>query len=311
MTLREALERHRPGTDTALTIGVFDGVHRGHQALMKATVALAEETKLTPAAMTFHPSPVAVISPGRRLSYIGSLDERIQWIKDLGIEIVVPVTFTDDVLRISAKQFVDLLLDCLRMRQLVVGPDFVLGHKRQGDIPFLGQLGRQLGFGVRVVDFEQSSEGRVSSTAVREAVKAGEMELAAGLLGRPFSVVGVVESGEKRGRELGFPTANLAIESELLIPANGIYACRVHFDGVAHRGVSSIGVRPTFGDGNSRMVEVFLLDFDRDIYGRKLRVEFFSRLRQEERFESAEALVEQMHRDVATARTVLKELAPE
>lgn len=311
MTLREALERHRPESDIALTIGVFDGVHRGHQALMKATVAVAKEENLTPAAMTFYPSPAAVISPGRRLSYIGTLDERVQWIKDLDIEIVVPVTFTDEILRISAKQFVDLLFECLRMRQLVVGPDFVLGHNRQGDIPFLQQLGKQLGFGVRVVEFEQSSAGRVSSTAVRETVKAGEMELAARLLGRPFSIDGVVESGDKRGRELGFPTANLAIGPELLIPADGIYACRVHFDGVTHLGVSNVGVRPTFGDGNRRLVEVFLLDFDRDIYGRKLRVEFLARLRPEERFESAEALVEQMHRDVAKARTVLMERTPE
>lgn len=305
MTFLEELARFRPERDTILTIGVFDGVHLGHRHLIGQVVRQAQEQGALSAVVTLHPHPVTVLRPGTEVAYLTSLEERLGLIASLGVNLVVPVTFTLDLSRLTAREFVTLLRQHLRMAGMIVGHDFALGHGREGTPEVLQGLGKDLGFTVEVVSPLDESGTRVSSTAIRVALASGDVALANAFLGRPFTVRGTVIRGANRGRMLGFPTANFAPEADLAIPADGIYATRAHLDRAVYNAATYVGTRPTF-EQSERLVEVYLMDFAGDLYGESLRVEWVDRVRGDMKFDSAEALTAQMERDVRQVRAILK-----
>lgn len=305
MLVEEELAAVAPRRDMALTIGVFDGVHLGHESLVKRLRERAAEGDLMSGVVTFRRHPRLVLSPKAKLTYVTSLKERTRLLKTLGVDRVVTLSFTPELSQLGAREFVGLLRKHLRMRALVVGPDFALGHKREGDIASLRSIGEELGFSVDVVQPMVSKGEVVSSTAIRTALSHGDMEKVSRLLGRNFTLVGKAAKGDQRGKTLGFPTANLVPDVEQALPPDGVYTARAFVVGRAYRAVTNIGVRPTFGDGK-RLVEVHLLDFEeRDLYGEELRVELVERLRGEVKFSGPGELVDQMKRDVEKARASL------
>ena len=316
MLVEEELARALPENDTALTIGVFDGVHLGHEFLIKKLKERASDGGLLSVVVTFHRHPRLVLSPRSNLTYLTSLKERIRLLESLGVGCVVTLSFTRELAELSAREFIGLLQKYLRMRSLVVGPDFALGQRREGDAPKLESLGEELNFSVEVVEPMVCEGGVVSSTAIRSALSQGDMIKVSQLLGRHFTLSGQVMKGDQRGKTLGFPTANLVPDPEQALPPDGVYTTRAFVSersiGVrkadnetAYPAVTNIGVRPTFGDGK-RVVEVHILDFEeRELYGNEIRIELAHRLRGEVKFSGADELKAQMQRDVEQARALL------
>lgn len=291
---------------TVLTIGAFDGIHRGHQHLIRQVVARARELNAASALVTLHPHPRVVLRSTSPLCYLSTIEERLDWLAPLDLDYVVVFPFSLEASQMRAREFVELLVARLHLIELFCGKDFALGYKREGNVEFLRALGRERGFAVTVVE-PQTLEGEiVSSSRVRELIAQGELRAATRLLGRYPSLRGRVIEGDKRGRALGFPTANLAIAERRLIPADGIYAVRVKIGARWYGGAANIGVRPTF-DGRQRLVEVYVLDFDGDLYDQVIEVQFVQRLRAEIKFPNVAALIAQMQQDVANARAVLRE----
>lgn len=304
MVIIRSLEEANPPAPTHITIGAFDGVHRGHQHLIGSMARAAHEAGRLAVALTFDPHPGAVLgrSPVAALS---SPEERAEQIAGLGVDILAVLRFTPAMAGMSAVRFIGLLRRHLRMTELWVGPDFALGHRREGNVPFLRQLGERQGFAVRVVDPFRWRGEVVSSSRIRAALTAGDIEEANGCLGRPYHLAGVVVRGRGLGRQLGVPTANLEPPRGRLIPANGVYAAWAHTerDGT-WPAVVNIGVRPTIA-ANHLTVEAHLLDFDGDLYGQRLGLDFIARLRDEATFPSLNALVAQIQADIGQARDLL------
>ena len=305
MSAYEELAQLRPPGPTLVTIGVFDGVHRGHQHLLERLKAEAHGQGFGTSVVTFRQHPRTVLRPGDEVPLLSTLEDRLCLLRKLGVDVVAPLTFDLALSSLRAREFVALLQDKLLMRGLVVGPDFALGHKREGTIPVLRELAEDMGFTVTAVEVLDLEGSPARSTAVRGAVVAGDMPWAARLLGRPFSLPGVVRRGEGRGQGLGFPTANLDIEPSLVMPPDGVYATWLRIDGVYHPAATSIGVRPTFGPGQ-RTVEAHVLDFARDLYDAEVRLAFCTRLRGELRFDSPDALVARIRQDVDETRAALR-----
>lgn len=290
-----------------LAIGVFDGVHLGHQSLLRQTVERARAQGARAAALTFHPHPRSVVAPDSSWGYLCSLEERIERIAELGLDLLMVLRFTPELAATPAAAFIAELLRHVRLRELSVGADFRLGQGKEGDIALLEALGREHGFAVRPAP-QVCLEGQVvSSTRIRELVQAGEVAVAARWLGRPFSLRGDVIVGHGRGRKLGFPTANLALHPRQILPADGVYAARAHLRPPVGRplpALAYVGRRPTF-DLQERVVEVHLLDFSGELGGRELRTEFIAHLRPDRRFANADELIAQMDLDAARAREIL------
>jgi riboflavin kinase/FMN adenylyltransferase len=305
MSLRQRLASAPPSKETVLTVGVFDGIHKGHCHLLRRLVQLAGAS-YQPAVLTFTNHPVTVLRPGVRVGYLTTPEQKVRLLKEQGIDFVVAVEFSLELSRISAHDFTATLVELLRMRGLVLGPDTALGHNREGDLDYLRRRGAELGFWVEAVEPLAVGGITVKSRRVRDAVSQGDVGAGAKLLGRKFSLSGPVVLGDRRGRKLGFPTANLSIASEMLLPGDGIYATWAIIDGVRHLSATSVGVRPTFGL-SERLVEVYVIDFDADLYGKQLCVEFVRKLRDQEAFPGVAELVEQIHRDVADSRQALVE----
>lgn len=291
---------------TVLTIGSFDGIHRGHQHLIAQVIARAKEINAASALVTLHPHPKVVLRPQSSLQYLSTIEERLDWLAPLGLDYGIVFPFSIETSQIHARDFVQLLLDHVQMREIFCGADFAFGYKREGNVEFLRTLGKEKNFVVNVVTPQQFNGDVISSTRIRELVAEGALDDATRFLGRFPSVRGRVVKGDQRGRKLGFPTANLAIAERRLIPANGIYATRVKIGDAWKMGAASIGIRPTFG-GGARLVEVFVLDFDGDLYDQVIEVQFVKRLREEMKFDSVDALIAQMNRDVEETRRVLTE----
>lgn len=305
MQLEKELAEFSPQRETLLTIGVFDGVHLGHQHLVGYLRRQALVRDLISGVVTFRSHPQQVLSPQTRLPYLTSLEERARLLRGLGVELIAFLSFTPDLAKVSARRFVSLLQRYLRMQGLVVGPDSALGRGREGDTFTLHNLGKEMGFTVDVVR-PLIEEGEViSSTAIRQALAEGDMPKAKKLLGRPFSLSGQVIHGVKRGGSLGFPTANLAIKQDQALPADGVYVTKAYLSNQEHPSVTNIGTRPTFGEGE-RTVEVYLLDFEGKLYDRELRIELLERLREELRFSSPQELAKQIEKDVERARAILE-----
>ncbi len=304
MQLEEELRGFRPEQDTLLTIGVFDGVHLGHRHLIGTLKQRAKNRGLLSGVITFKEHPELVLKLSNSLYYLSRLEERLDLLKGLGVGLVAPLSFTPEVAALSAREFVSLLMKHLRMRGLVVGPDFSLGKGKEGDLDALRRLGGELGFTVETVPPLFLEGHAVRSTAIREALARGDVSLAAKLLGRPFHLVGPVVHGDARGRVLGFDTANISLNARRALPADGVYATIARVNDQTYKSVTNIGLRPTF-QGKDRLVEVHLLDFKGDLYQKEVKVEFVDRLRGEKRFSSPDELKAQIAKDVVQARSML------
>lgn len=289
---------------SAVTIGVFDGVHLGHQHLFSILRCKAQSQGLRTVAVTFRNHPRLFLYPDRPFPLLTTPQERIHLIRQQGVDTVISLTFDRDLAQTPAEDFLHSLVERLGMRLLVAGQDFALGYHRQGTLPVVQELGKTMGFAVIVVPPFLLGGTVVSSSAIRHAILEGRVEEAARLLGRPPALEGTVRPGAGRGRRLGYPTANLEVEASLAIPANGIYATWAITDGQRWPSATSIGVRPTFGE-SLRTVETYILGFSGNLYGQRLRLEFVRRLREERAFPSVPALVEQMARDIEEVRAIL------
>ncbi|MCH7737318.1 MAG: bifunctional riboflavin kinase/FAD synthetase [Chloroflexi bacterium] len=303
MNFRQRLASATPNKETVVTIGVFDGVHQGHRHLLRKVVQLAGGQYI-PTVVTFTNRPITVLRPGTEPSYLTTLDQRVDLIKEQGIELVVCLEFTLELAQVTASDFAKLLIESLKMKGLVLGPDSAIGKDRQGDLAFMQQQGEQLGFWAQSVEPLEIDGQPVKSRRIREAVAGGNMALCPQLLGRNHHLYGVVVLGDQRGRTLGFPTANLEVSPQILLPGDGIYATWAIIDGKRHQAATSIGVRPTFGL-SQRLVEVFVMDFSDDIYGKTMGVEFIKKVRDQEKFDGLDALIKQINQDVEDCRQVL------
>ena len=291
-------------TPTVLTIGNFDGLHRGHQALLARLTAAARRLGLPSALLTFEPHPREFFAPDQAPARLTSLREKLSLIEHCGVDKVYVCRFNAALASLPAEEFVSrILIQGLSVKHLIIGDDFRFGRGRSGDFELLQQASEIHRFGIEAMHTIDWEGERVSSSAVREALEAGDIEHAARLLGRPYCIAGRVVTGNRIGRELGFPTANVQLKRKRL-PLAGIFAVSV--SGIAAKplpGAASLGVRPTLGCGLKPVLEVHLLDFDRSIYGAHVTVNFLHKLRDEAKFDSLDALQAQIARDVATTRT--------
>jgi riboflavin kinase/FMN adenylyltransferase len=298
---------------TAVTIGVFDGVHRGHQALLARVAEEAAARGLLPGAITFDRHPMTVVRPGSHPRLLSTLSQRVALLGECGMAFVLVLPFTLKLSRMAAEEFaVKVLLETVSARVIVVGHNFRFGHRAAGDARLIAALAEPRGVDVIALPLDDDAGDAVSSTRIRAALAAGDVETAARLLGRRFAVEGHVVRGAERGRLLGIPTANLRVPARLALPAKGVYAG--HLQVVGSQGshgpqplpaVSNVGVSPQFG-GTQLRVETYVLDFDGDLYGKRVRVTFEHRLRDETVFPDVQALVDQMNDDVALARRLLE-----
>jgi riboflavin kinase/FMN adenylyltransferase len=313
--IRDAASCPAPPDGTVVTIGAYDGVHRGHKAVVGHVQRLAHERGVGTAVVTFDRHPAAVVRPESAPPLLTDLDQKLELLAETGVDYVYVIHFDEVRSKEPAEDFVtEVLVDCLNAKAVVVGEDFHFGHQRRGNVALLRDMGAAAGFevvGIALVAVDgapaDSPEARVSSTAIRGALRDGELSAANAMLGRPYEVRGVVVDGDKRARDLGFPTANLVVPDEICLPADGIYAgWYLRPDGVRHAAAISLGRRPTFYEQADRsLLEAHVLDFDGDLYGESARVQFVAHLRDELRFDSVDALVAQMQVDCDQAREIL------
>ncbi len=309
LAVAHRLEDVVPG-ESVVTIGNFDGVHRGHRVLLGRAVGAAAETGVRSVAITFEPHPAAVLRPGSEPPRLQSLDERIAALRDVGVDLVVVLPFTRELASLSPEAFVErVLVDRLQSTRVIVGTNFRFGHKAAGNLITLATAGEEHGFTAEAVTLLELDGVPLSSSAIREHVQAGDLPFVTAALGRPFTLAGEVVAGEQRGRTIGFPTANVEVPAGRVLPANGVYAGRAKVteatgEVTVHDAVTNVGTRPTF-DGQGVTVEVHLLDEQRDLYGRRLEVSFLAHLRGERRFDGLDALREQIARDVRSAREAI------
>jgi riboflavin kinase/FMN adenylyltransferase len=291
-----------------LSIGKFDGVHLGHQSIIKELTAGAHAAGAPAVVLTFDPHPSMVLRGPKDSFYLSMPEEKAALLGELGVDLVITHPFNHEIAQLSAEEFLRRLDAHLGLEQLWVGHDFTLGHNRQGDVPRLREIGGQMGFSVQEITVVEQGGEIVSSSRIRSLLEAGSVEKAGKLLGRSFTVYGEVVGGEGRGHKLGIPTANLSVPKERVMPGAGVYASWVHCKGKTYKGVTNVGVRPTFEfEPVAPRVETHILDFKDDLYGEVITVSFEARLRGEQRFPGVKALVAQIKTDIEKARTVLKE----
>lgn len=293
--------------DRIITLGAFDGIHLGHQALINRAIQLANDLGLPSALVTFDPHPKKVLQPHIPIALLTPLEEKINFLKNFELSEMIIIPFTKALAELSAELFVEkYLIDYLHIRGLVVGFNFRFGRNRAGTPELLQNLGKAYGFQVEIIPPLTFDGRRISSTAIREFLKEGRIEEANKLLGRPYSLVGKVIRGKGRGKELGFPTANLELPKEKLIPATGVYAVWVVIDGVRYPGALNIGYKPTFND-RELTVEVHVLNCNSplNLYDKKITVELIKFVRGEKKFPSADALISQIRQDCLQIRKIL------
>jgi riboflavin kinase/FMN adenylyltransferase len=291
--------------NTWLTIGVFDGVHRGHQQIIKKLITGAHAANAPAVVVTFWPHPATVLAGGA-VKCLTTSDERAELLSALGVDVIVTQAFDQALADTSAVDFVSRLKGHLDFHHLLVGYDFALGKGREGNARRLTQIGQKLGYSLEVIPAVSDESGVISSTEIRKLVATGDVAEASSLLGHTYNLHGSVVHGDGRGRSLGFPTANIEYPPEKILPANGIYACWVQVGGLRYPAAVNVGLRPQFhSDGQKPVVEAHILGFDRDLYGQDVRLDFAARLRDEMKFDSVEALVEQIQRDVVRTRELL------
>lgn len=288
---------------TILTLGVFDGLHLGHQLIMRTVVERAHAIGAIPTVITFDPHPRAVLHPESAPPLLQTFDQKIEGFGVLGIEQTIVVRFTKEFSEIAAQDFLrDVVMDRLHAKEVYLGKGFAFGHNREGNIDLLKRLANELGFIAGEVSEVSLHGRRVSSSKIRELLSKGEVNLARRMLGRPYGVEGRVEHGAERGHKLGFPTANLHPRNRV-IPRNGVYVTGTLIDGQWRRSVTNVGVRPTFGAESEPSVETFVMNWEGDLYGDVVRVRFLHRLRDERKFNSLDELTNQIGKDVSRANS--------
>jgi riboflavin kinase/FMN adenylyltransferase len=306
---------HHPGNcasrrPCAVTIGAYDGVHTGHRLVIDRVRRVAAEQGLESAVVTFDQHPAAVVRPESAPKLLTDLEQKLELLAETGVDYVLLVHFDAERSQETAEEFVrEVLVGCLDTKAVVVGHDFHFGRDRKGSVPMLQDMGAEMGFDVTGLRLFSGGLDRepISSTRIRKLLAEGAVGEAASLLGRPHQVRGVVADGDKRGRLLGFPTANVSVPDNIVLPADGVYAGWYRRpDGIRRPAAISLGRRPTYYEESGlRLLECYLLDFDGDLYGEPAQVDFVAHLRAQARFESSQALIDQMSRDVATTRRVL------
>ena len=291
--------------DSWLTIGVFDGVHRGHQEIIKKLTTGAHADDAPAVVLTFDPHPASVLS-GHEIKCVTLPDERADLLGKLGVDVVITERFTRELSTVTAYDFMSRLIPQLGLQHLLIGYDFALGKGREGNATRLTELGLELGYTVEVVSALSDESGVISSTEIRKLIEVGNVAEAARLLGHPYSLHGPVIHGDGRGRTINVPTANISYSHDKMIPAKGIYACWAYLNDKKYLAAINIGTNPTFTpDKQSPNVEAHLLDFHRELYGEDVRLEFVARLRDELKFNSVDKLLEQIWKDVAKVRELL------
>ena len=304
MSVEDELAKFIPEKDTVITIGVFDGVHLGHKQLTSELIKQAINKKMLSGVVTFRQHPEDIINTGKRLPFLTDMPTRIKLLKEAGVDFVVPLTFSKELASLDAKSFMSLLHKYLRMKSLIIGPDFALGKDREGDIETLKKLGEKMNFTVTVVPPLKMKGEVVSSTVIRQALAEGDMEKYRNMTGRAFSLAGKVVSGAHRGTGLGFPTANLDVSKGQALPPDGVYCGLAHINGSNYQAMTNVGTNPTFGE-NELTIESFLLNYDGDLYGHKISVDFISRLREEIKFKNIKELKKQVADDVKRGKAIL------
>lgn len=314
MEVLRDVEACRPGAGSVVTIGAYDGVHLGHQAVIREVRRRAEAAGLASAVVTFDRHPAAVVRPESAPRLLTDLEQKLELLEATGVDRCLVIAFDEARSKEPADEFVrEVLVAALGARAVIVGEDFHFGHQRKGNVALLAEMGADLGFevtGLELVDPSGRPAGpaeRASSTAIRHALVEGDLALAQSMLGRPYEVRGIVAHGDKRGRELGFPTANVSVPGDILLPADGIYAGWLERAvGTVLPAALSLGRRPTFYiEAHASLLEAHALDFDGDLYDEHVRVRFVERLRGEQRFERVEDLIAQIQRDCDLARESL------
>ncbi|TVQ09518.1 MAG: bifunctional riboflavin kinase/FAD synthetase [Balneolaceae bacterium] len=294
---------------SVVTVGTFDGVHEGHKSIINRVVDRARANNARSVVVTFDPHPREVINAGKNpVKLLTTPVERAEILRDLNVDVMVVIPFDRDFSLLSSGQFIrDIIFKKIGIMHLVIGYDHQFGKNREGTIGTARELAGELGFNVEVVEAHEVGEVTVSSTTVRVALeKEGDVEMAARFLGRPYSISGIVQEGDRRGRIIGYPTANIRPDNERkIVPLNGVYAVRVYIGGEAFGGMMNIGFRPTFRGDRVRVIEVNIFDFSRDIYGKSVRIDFIKRIRDEKKFDSATALAEQLAKDKADCLNAL------
>ena len=288
-----------------LTVGVFDGVHRGHQQIIKKLTAGARMSGVPAVVLTFDPHPASVLS-GQEIKCLTLPEERADLLGQLGVDVVITERFTRELSTVTAYDFMARLKRQLGLKQLLIGYDFALGKGREGNATRLTEIGSELGYDVEVVTALSDESGVISSTSIRKLIEVGNVSEAARLLGHPYSLHGPVIHGDGRGRTIDVPTANIAYSPRKMIPAKGIYACWAYLTDQKYLAAINIGTNPTFTpDKQTPNVEAHLLDFRREIYGEDAKLEFAARLRDEMRFHSVDVLLEQIWKDIELTRKIL------
>lgn len=307
------LDKVQRDPKTVLTVGTFDGVHAGHKVLVNRVIDLAEKEDARSVIVTFDPHPRDIINPGEAgIKLLSSLDERSELLADLGVDEMVVIPFDRDFSLLTSEEFVrDIIWKKIGVSSFVIGYDHQFGRNREGTIETVQDLGRELGFNTHVVSKQEVGDKTVSSTAIRHAIHdEGNMELAATFLEKHYILNGTVIHGDKRGKEIGFPTANIKSQNEKkVIPKNGVYAVWVRYENSYYKGMMNIGERPTF-NGNSIVLEVHILDFKRDIYGKDVQLQFVKRMRDEQQFKGKKELKNQLKKDEKAIRSVLENSSP-
>jgi riboflavin kinase / FMN adenylyltransferase len=303
--VEQELAGFAPNRDSLVTIGVFDGVHLGHRYLISQLKELASQQDLSSVVITFDRHPQEVITPLSQPPFLTDADEKAALLKKEGPDAVIVLTFDSDLSHLSARQFVTMLQNRLRLKGLVVGPDFALGHGGEGNIPYLRKLGAEMGFSVTVIPPVRCNGDVISSTAIRKAMANGDMDKVGRLMGRFFSLHGKVVHGKGRGVSLGFPTVNLDVLSGQALPPDGVYATRAYIGERVYLSVTNIGLNPTFGDID-RSIEAFLFDLHENLYEKEVKIEFLRKIRNEVKFNNPDELVKQIYKDIKQAREILK-----
>jgi riboflavin kinase/FMN adenylyltransferase len=307
MLVFESLDIREKFESPVLTIGNYDGIHLGHRRIIERVRERARELSGVSMLMTFRPHPLHVLRPDKELAAITPLEEKKRLIREAGIEVLFIAPFTAEFAQIEPEEFVaSILVAKLAIKGLVIGYDFRFGRLGRGNTPFLQEAGRTSGFFVEVVDPVALEGEKVGSNRIRTLISAGDASKAARLLGRPFAIEGMVVRARGRGKTIGYPTINLKTDYSL-IPNTGVYVTEAEVEGRKYGGVTNIGFNPTFGDGQERSIETFVLDFDGDLYEKKVRLYFLERIRDEMRFGSAEELTAQIAQDVETGRSYLRQ----
>ena len=289
-----------------LTVGSFDGVHLGHQSIVRTLVAGSKGEKLPAVLLTFHPHPAVVLNKRKNAYYITLPEERAMLLGDLGVDVVITHLFNEAVASMTARQFVEQLTYHLKFTQIIIGENFALGKDREGDITTLRRLGKEFGFKVTAIPPVINGDEIVSSSRIRSRLSEGDVRSAARLLGRPFRMTGQVVHGDARGKTIGIPTANLEVDPDRAFPRMGVYATRALVKGESWIAVANVGYRPTFESGQADpRVEVHILDFNSDLYGQTINLDFIDYLREEQKFSSIQALIQQIAIDISKARSIL------